>query len=69
MRRRESENALVDIPLSEVVLHIFDHKGLVEASSIGNLIKAMQDMGDLVGSLDVGRFIDPDITSLAAQVK
>jgi NitT/TauT family transport system substrate-binding protein len=50
-------------------LHIFDHKGLVEASSVGNLIKAMQDMGDLVGSLDVGRFIDPDITSLAAQVK
>jgi ABC-type nitrate/sulfonate/bicarbonate transport system substrate-binding protein len=50
-------------------LHIFDHKGLVEASSVGNLIKAMQDMGDLEGSLDVGRFIDPDITSLAAQVK
>jgi NitT/TauT family transport system substrate-binding protein len=50
-------------------LHIFDRKGLVEASSVGNLIKAMQDMGDLEGSLDVGRFIDPDITSLAAQVK
>ncbi len=50
-------------------LHIFDHKGLVEASTIGNLIKVMQDMGDLEGSLDVTRFIDPDITPLAAQVK
>jgi NitT/TauT family transport system substrate-binding protein len=50
-------------------LRIFDHKGLVEASSVGNLIKAMQEMGDLEGSLDVGRFIDPDITSLAAQVR
>jgi hypothetical protein len=43
----------------------------VEAKIEGgnHLIKAMQDMGDLEGSLDVGRFIDPDITSLAAQVK
>lgn len=49
-------------------LHIFDHKGLIEASSIGTLIKAMQDMGDLEGSLDVGRFVDPDITPLAAQI-
>jgi hypothetical protein len=29
----------------------------------------MQDIGDLEGSLDVNRFIDPEITSLAAQVK
>ena len=50
-------------------LHIFDHKGLLQASTVGNLIKAMQDMGDLEGSLDVGRFIDPEITPLAAQVK
>ena len=50
-------------------LRIFDRKGLVEASTIGNLIKAMQDIGDLEGTLDVSRFIDPDITSLAAQVK
>jgi hypothetical protein len=50
-------------------LHIFDRKGLVEASTVGNLIKAMQDIGDLEGSLDVNRFIDPEITSLAAQVK
>jgi hypothetical protein len=36
---------------------------------VGNLIKAMQDIGDLEGSLDVHRFIDPEITDLAAQVK
>jgi NitT/TauT family transport system substrate-binding protein len=50
-------------------LHIFDHKGLLETSTIGNMIKAMQDTGDLEGSADVARFIDPDITPLAAQVK
>jgi NitT/TauT family transport system substrate-binding protein len=50
-------------------LHIFDRKGLVEASTVGNLIKAMQGIGDLEGSLDVNRFIDPEITTLAAQVK
>jgi hypothetical protein len=33
------------------------------------MIKAMQDTGDLEGSADVARFIDPDITPLAAQVK
>jgi NitT/TauT family transport system substrate-binding protein len=51
------------------MLRIFDRRGLIEASSIGNLIKAMKDMGDLDGSLDVARFVDPDLTSLAAQVK
>jgi len=50
-------------------LHMFDRKGLIEASTVGNLIKAMQEMGDLEGSANVGRFIDPDITPLAAQVK
>jgi NitT/TauT family transport system substrate-binding protein len=50
-------------------LRIFDRRGLIEASSIGNLIKAMQSIGDLDGSPDVARFIDPDFTSLAAQVK
>jgi NitT/TauT family transport system substrate-binding protein len=50
-------------------LRIFDRRGLVEASRIGNLIKAMQEIGDLDSSLDVARFIDPELTSLAAQVK
>lgn len=50
-------------------LHIFDHKGLIEASTVGNLINAMKDMGDLEGSIDVSRFIDPAITPLAAQVQ
>jgi len=50
-------------------LKIFDRKGLVEASTVNNLIKAMQQMGDLEGTLDVARFIDPEITPLAAQIK
>lgn len=50
-------------------LKIFDRRGLVEASTVNNLIKAMQDMGDLEGTLDVTRFIDPEITTLAGQVK
>ena len=50
-------------------LRIFDRQGLIEASSIGNLIKAMKEIGDLDGSPDVARFVDPDLTSLAAQVK
>jgi ABC-type nitrate/sulfonate/bicarbonate transport system substrate-binding protein len=50
-------------------LHIFDRKGLIAGSSVGNLLMAMRDIGDFDGSLDVGRFIDPDITALAAQVK
>jgi NitT/TauT family transport system substrate-binding protein len=50
-------------------LRIFDRRGLIEASSIGNLIKAMKDVGDLDGSPEVARFIDPDLTSLAGQVQ
>ena len=50
-------------------LRIFDQRGLIEASSIGNLIKAMQDIGDLHGSLDAARFTDPELNSLAAQAK
>jgi len=50
-------------------LHIFDRRGLIEASSVGNLLKAMRDIGDYEGPLEVKRFIDPEITGLAAQVK
>lgn len=63
---REDVSATYDYYRS---LHIFDHKGLIETSTVGNLIKAMQAMGDLEGSVDVARFIDPNITPLAAQVK
>lgn len=50
-------------------LRIFDRKGLIEESAVGNLIKAMQDMGDFDRPVDVRHFIDPDITGLAAQVR
>jgi ABC-type nitrate/sulfonate/bicarbonate transport system substrate-binding protein len=69
---KESRGSREDVELTYDYyreLHIFDHKGLIEASTIGNLIKAMHDMGDFQGAPDVSRFIDPDITPLAAQVK
>lgn len=50
-------------------LHIFDHKGSIESDVVGNLIKAMQQMDDFDGPRDISRFIDPEITGLAAQVK
>jgi NitT/TauT family transport system substrate-binding protein len=69
---KESRSSRQDVEMTYDyyrALHIFDRRGLIEASSIGNLIKAMKDIGDLDGSLDVARFIDPDLTSLATQVK
>ena len=50
-------------------LHVFDHKGSIESATVGNLIKAMQQMDDFDGPRDIGRFVDPDITGLATQVK
>jgi len=50
-------------------LQVFDHKGSIESDTVGNLIKAMQQMNDFDGPRDIGRFVDPDITGLAAQVK
>jgi NitT/TauT family transport system substrate-binding protein len=50
-------------------LHVFDHKGSIESATVGNLIKAMQQMDDFDGPRDIGRFVDPDITGFAAQVK
>jgi NitT/TauT family transport system substrate-binding protein len=50
-------------------LHVFDHKGSIESATVGNLIKAMQQMNDFDGPRDIGQFVDPDITGLAAQVK
>jgi NitT/TauT family transport system substrate-binding protein len=49
-------------------LHIFDHKGAIESATVGNLIKAMEEMNNFDGPRDIGRFIDPELTGLAAQV-
>lgn len=50
-------------------LKIFDHKGLIAASTLGNLAKALKDIGDLEGSTDVARFQHPEMAALAAAVK
>ena len=50
-------------------LHVFDHKGSIESTVVGNLLKAMQEMNDFDGPRDISRFVDPDITGLATQVK
>lgn len=50
-------------------LHVFDHRGSIESATVGNLIKAMQEMHDFEGPRDIGRFIDPSLTALAAKVK
>jgi ABC-type nitrate/sulfonate/bicarbonate transport system substrate-binding protein len=50
-------------------LRVFDHRGAIESDTVRNLVKAMQQMDDFDGPRDVGRFVDPDITGLAAQVK
>jgi ABC-type nitrate/sulfonate/bicarbonate transport system substrate-binding protein len=50
-------------------LHVFDHRGSIESATVGNLIKAMQEMHDFDGPRDIGRFIDPDLIALAAKVK
>jgi NitT/TauT family transport system substrate-binding protein len=49
-------------------LHVFDHRGSIESATVGNLIKAMQEMNNFDGPRDIGRFVDPEITGLAAQV-
>jgi X-X-X-Leu-X-X-Gly heptad repeat protein len=50
-------------------LRIFDRRGLIEAATIGSLIDALKDIGDIERSAAVSRFIDPEITALALQVK
>jgi len=49
-------------------LHVFDHRGSIESATVSNLIKAMQQMNDFDGPREIGRFVDPEITGLAAQV-
>jgi ABC-type nitrate/sulfonate/bicarbonate transport system substrate-binding protein len=50
-------------------LRVFDHRGSIESDTVRNLLKAMQQMDDFDGPRDVSRFVDPEITGLAAQVK
>lgn len=50
-------------------IHIFPRDGDVDNASIGSLVKALAATGDLEGAADPQRFIDPEITKLAAAAK
>jgi ABC-type nitrate/sulfonate/bicarbonate transport system substrate-binding protein len=50
-------------------IKIFDRVGLIEGSQVKVLAEAMKSLGDLEGSTDVSRFVDPEIVELAKQVK
>lgn len=50
-------------------LKVFDRRGLIEASQIGNLLKALKDFGELEGAADVARFVNPELAGMASAVK
>jgi NitT/TauT family transport system substrate-binding protein len=50
-------------------IKIFDRVGHVEGSQVKVLAEAMKSLGDLDGSTDVTRFVDPEIVELAKQLK
>lgn len=50
-------------------IRIFDRVGRVEGSQVKALVEAMKSLGDIEGSTDVSRFVDPEIVELANQVK
>lgn len=50
-------------------LHVFDHRGSIQSATVGNLLKAMQEMHDFDGPRAIDRFIDPDLAALAAKVR
>ena len=53
----------------DLKIKIFDRVGLIEGSQAKGLAEAMKSPGDLEGSTDVSRFVDPEIVELAKQVK
>jgi ABC-type nitrate/sulfonate/bicarbonate transport system substrate-binding protein len=50
-------------------IKIYDRKGTVDGSALGNVVKALQELGDIEGRADVARFMHPELSRLAAQVK
>jgi ABC-type nitrate/sulfonate/bicarbonate transport system substrate-binding protein len=50
-------------------INIYDRKGAVDGGALGNLVKALKELGDIEGSTDIARFMDPDLSRLAAQIK
>ena len=49
-------------------IHAFTQDGTVTPASIGTLVKVMSDQGDLTGSADPARFIDPDVSKLNTEI-
>ena len=50
-------------------LKVFPRKGSLANSQIETIIKALQDVGELDGSPDLARFIDPQIAAIVDGVK
>lgn len=50
-------------------LKVFDRKGIIGASQIGNLLQALKGFGELEGTADVARFVDPELAAMAGAVK
>ncbi len=50
-------------------INIYDRKGAIESSALGNVVKALKQLGDLDGPAEVSRFMDPELSRLAGQVK
>lgn len=50
-------------------LKVFPRRGTLADSQIGTIVKALQDVGELDGSPDLVRFIDPQIAAIVAGVK
>lgn len=52
-----------------VALKAFDRIGAVTEQQIGSIVAVLKQLGDLEGAVDVKRFIDPELGTIAAQVK
>jgi NitT/TauT family transport system substrate-binding protein len=50
-------------------IKIYDRRGTIDGSALGNVVNALKALGDLDGSAEVSRFMDPELSRLAEQVK
>ncbi|HEY4318963.1 MAG TPA: ABC transporter substrate-binding protein [Herbaspirillum sp.] len=50
-------------------IRIYDHQGAINNASIGTLVNTLKETGDIAGPADPARFIDPELSGLAAQIK
>jgi ABC-type nitrate/sulfonate/bicarbonate transport system substrate-binding protein len=50
-------------------INIFHHSGVLDNKSVGNIVKALKELGDIEGSADPARFIDPELAKVVAEVK